>query len=287
MPENCADINGLLSGYIDGELSAEETALVEKHLASCENCGKELKRLNNIIELLRNIPRYQASTRLLSEVREEIKKRQTFWDLSSPFLKWGAGLAAAALVFFFLKSGAAVPAPQKTIPPSNEISFPWDIAKKSQAGQAPRPQAGVDEHGGGRTEPFESVLSDKAAAVGLIDQNSRVSQGQTYSAAYGGETEVLRAFHPKKSFIIRSVDEWNDFYSLVFPGKEMPYVDFSTRMVIGVCGPGLMRIAAARAAKESFLVSYRSETKNSDRGDISCCLKVIEKTDMEVIFTRE
>ncbi|GEM_PF-1442798 len=286
MPEKCADINGFLSGYIDGELSAEETPRVEEHLASCENCGKELKRLNNVIDLLRNIPRYQASTRLLSEVREEIKKRETFWDLSRPFLKWGAGLAAAVLILFLIKLNLAKPAPQKTIPASNEISFPWDIAKKSAAEQVPSPQAHTDEFGGGRTESFESNLPDKAAA-GLNARSDMVLQDQIYMAAYVGEIEVLRAFRPKKSFIIRSVDGWNDFYALVFPGKEMPYVDFSTRMIIGVCGPGHVNIVAAQPAKGKLLVSYRNETKNSNPGDISCCLKVIEKTDLDIIFTRE
>ena len=283
MPEECAEITGLLSGYIDAELSAEDTARVENHLAACENCGKELKRLNNVIELLRNIPRYQASTRLLSEVREEIKKRRTFWDLYRPFLKWGAGIGAAALIIFFFRLNTAVPAPQKTIHASDEISFPWAKGRKSAAVQVDSAQADTDEHGGGRTESFESNLPDKAADGGLKTMPGMVLE--TRSPAYSGETEVLRASHPEKSFVINSVDEWNDFYSSVFPGKEMPYVDFSTRMILGVCGPGHVSVVSAQPVKGKLQVRYRNETKNSNPGEISCCLKVIGKTNLEIVFS--
>ncbi len=287
MPEKCADMIGLLSGYIDGELSAEETAAVEEHAASCENCRKEIKRLNNITELLRNIPKYQASTRLLSEVREEIKKRRTFRDLLRPALKLGAGLAVAALVLFFIKHNFAVHLPQKTVPASNEISFPWNLAKKNMSAQDSRPQADTDYYGGGRTESFESDLSRKGPSAGLAGQSAVGSNDQICSPAYLGETGVLRGLPNQKNYIIRTVDEWNDFYPLVFPEKEMPYVDFSAKMVVGVCGPGNLRIVTARAAKGKFLVSCHNETKKKHPGEYSCCLKVIEKTDLDIEFTRD
>lgn len=49
----CADRELLLGGLIDGELDAANTALVEAHVARCEDCREELERLQAIRNLLR------------------------------------------------------------------------------------------------------------------------------------------------------------------------------------------------------------------------------------------
>jgi len=49
----CADKELLLGGLVDGELDAANTALVEAHVARCENCREELERLQAVRGLLR------------------------------------------------------------------------------------------------------------------------------------------------------------------------------------------------------------------------------------------
>ena len=49
----CVDQELLLGGLVDGELDAANTALVEAHVARCEDCREELERLQAVRSLLR------------------------------------------------------------------------------------------------------------------------------------------------------------------------------------------------------------------------------------------
>ena len=50
MSERCAPYVELLRGYLDGELTAEETHEVEQHLAGCADCGRGSRRCGHSIE---------------------------------------------------------------------------------------------------------------------------------------------------------------------------------------------------------------------------------------------
>jgi len=49
-------VRELLSTYIDGELSAEEATLVEKHLHECSACTQDLESLRQTVNLVRELP---------------------------------------------------------------------------------------------------------------------------------------------------------------------------------------------------------------------------------------
>lgn len=46
----------LLSAYIDGEVTGEESAYVERHIAECQHCSAELASLRWTVELLHEVP---------------------------------------------------------------------------------------------------------------------------------------------------------------------------------------------------------------------------------------
>ncbi|CAN5712827.1 hypothetical protein BH23CHL3_BH23CHL3_10540 [soil metagenome] len=48
-----------ISSYIDGELSTEEIAQVETHLASCQQCQQERRELLAVSRMIREVPVYQ------------------------------------------------------------------------------------------------------------------------------------------------------------------------------------------------------------------------------------
>jgi len=50
----CVDQELLLGGLVDGELDAANTALLEAHVARCEDCREELDRLHALHNLLRS-----------------------------------------------------------------------------------------------------------------------------------------------------------------------------------------------------------------------------------------
>jgi hypothetical protein len=79
----------LLSAYIDGEVSAAERALVERHLATCPTCTHDLEALRQTVQLLRQLPAVAAPrpfTLRESQVRPNC----------APVWRWVFGLPALA-----------------------------------------------------------------------------------------------------------------------------------------------------------------------------------------------
>ena len=67
----CADQEMLLSGLVDGELDAANTALLEAHLARCEGCREELERIQAVRALLAGGGvRYEAPETLKRRIAE-------------------------------------------------------------------------------------------------------------------------------------------------------------------------------------------------------------------------
>jgi anti-sigma factor RsiW len=101
----CANCLEMLSSYIDGELSAGESADVREHLQSCADCAREHRRILETSSLLKGrLMRYEAPDVLKARIRaqliatpREIEPRA----LNVPSRKrrdWLRGLAAAAVV---------------------------------------------------------------------------------------------------------------------------------------------------------------------------------------------
>ena len=52
---NCQEYKGLLMGYLDGELSAEEKDRLEKHLKTCASCQEELGDFRKLIAITNEV----------------------------------------------------------------------------------------------------------------------------------------------------------------------------------------------------------------------------------------
>jgi anti-sigma factor (TIGR02949 family) len=72
MHENCLELLGSLSSYIDGELPAELCRDLEKHLEGCENCRVVLNTTRRTIDLVQTPA---EKTDLPDEVRQRLFKR--------------------------------------------------------------------------------------------------------------------------------------------------------------------------------------------------------------------
>jgi len=64
----CERVEELLSFHLEGDLSAEEKALVESHLRSCPSCALLLSALNETRRALSEIPELEVSPELLSRL---------------------------------------------------------------------------------------------------------------------------------------------------------------------------------------------------------------------------
>jgi anti-sigma factor RsiW len=66
----CANCLEMLSSYIDGELSADESAQVREHLQSCADCAPEHRKLLDTSSLVRGrLMRYEAPDVLKARIR--------------------------------------------------------------------------------------------------------------------------------------------------------------------------------------------------------------------------
>lgn len=97
----CQKVKGLLSPYIDQQLSSLERVLVEDHLAKCAVCSGELKSLRATVNLLHRVPMVSPPrTFALAEVAPK-RRPVAFGALR-------AATAVAVLLLAFLFVGDAL-----------------------------------------------------------------------------------------------------------------------------------------------------------------------------------
>ena len=108
-----------LSAYLDCELSAEERAAVERHLAKCEGCCWDLETLRQTVEWTRNCAPVRVPRAFTLPVEaaapQAVRARRPAWGL--PFLQGATALVALLFVVVVvgdLSLGGATPrsAPQ-------------------------------------------------------------------------------------------------------------------------------------------------------------------------------
>lgn len=78
---DCKHVWDHISGYLDGDLSAETRALVQKHLEHCEICSAILDSTRNILILTADDRVFELpvgySSRLHARLEEEIGRLRT------------------------------------------------------------------------------------------------------------------------------------------------------------------------------------------------------------------
>jgi hypothetical protein len=92
-------VEGSLSAYIDGELSAKEKAQVQKHLQECQACVENLATLRQTVALLRELPAIPAPRSFAvrpAPVRPKVRAVAPAWGYG--LLKGATALAALLLV---------------------------------------------------------------------------------------------------------------------------------------------------------------------------------------------
>ncbi len=90
-----------ISSYIDGELSTEEIAQVETHLASCQQCQQERRELLAVSRMIREVPVYQP--RISALVKDRPAKLPA--GVVARFIR---PLAVAAIVILAAVTGLVV-----------------------------------------------------------------------------------------------------------------------------------------------------------------------------------
>jgi hypothetical protein len=75
---NCERIEELLSSFLEGELSASEKSLVERHLATCQACASLYSALQETREALFGFPEAEITESLASKLYAIPERRKKF-----------------------------------------------------------------------------------------------------------------------------------------------------------------------------------------------------------------
>ena len=105
---NCSKISGLLSAYMDGEVSEKEKQLVEAHLLECTFCKQKLDMMQKTKDILKDSPQMPVPETLFKDFGEYRKKTEQTEKKVVPLYKNYRVYASIAAVFVFafvLKSG--------------------------------------------------------------------------------------------------------------------------------------------------------------------------------------
>lgn len=73
----CSKAGKCLSSYIDSELDAKEVALLESHLAHCDQCTEELEQLRQLQGLFNQAQKFTAPPAFRAKVMERISEQPT------------------------------------------------------------------------------------------------------------------------------------------------------------------------------------------------------------------
>jgi len=76
----CADISELIDLYLDGDLSDESRARVQRHLIRCESCAYQLRSMDQARELLRDAHPHAQSSPSFRE-RASARLQDSFSDV--------------------------------------------------------------------------------------------------------------------------------------------------------------------------------------------------------------
>ena len=93
----CQKVKGMLSPYIDRQLTSSEQGLVEAHLERCEACCRELESLRAVVNLVHRVP--LVSPPRSFAIAEVVPKQRAV-----PVAVFSAATAVAVLLlaFFFV-----------------------------------------------------------------------------------------------------------------------------------------------------------------------------------------
>ena len=95
----CFDVQVELETYVDGELSPERTALLERHLAGCEGCRAELARVQAVVAALETWPLVAEPAQLTARVMAQVRPRPVLPGFRIQWSDLAISLAGASLVF--------------------------------------------------------------------------------------------------------------------------------------------------------------------------------------------
>jgi anti-sigma factor RsiW len=74
--DDCEEVRGMSSDYIDGELNTAKVSNVNSHILKCGPCDAFIKTLRATVSLLRSTPKQQPPSDFKQRLRDRLDQEQ-------------------------------------------------------------------------------------------------------------------------------------------------------------------------------------------------------------------
>ena len=136
---------GLLSDYLDGELSPQQERELEAHLEGCPKCTDELEELRQTLDTLGSLKSVSPPTEFVGKIQQRINKRSRgrFFGQESllvriPF-EWISFVIIMLLLVMYIMTVAQHTPEVKAPPPSEQQKVQRPIPAQPGGAPARRP----------------------------------------------------------------------------------------------------------------------------------------------------
>ena len=202
-----------LNDYLDGGLTAADRAVATAHLATCDDCRRELAELRATVALVRGLPQYAARRSFqlgLEYARSAARPGGWVARLLPALPAVRAATVAVAVLLVAVTAGDFVAnredsrqrAQQPITGPPGDQAFSMDDQAASNQGPTPAPALipapaappARDEEaaGGGGTESTAASSKTMEAGTGLSEPQAPQSAGQAAEAEQAAPADEVR-----------------------------------------------------------------------------------------------
>lgn len=97
---SCTETNSRLDDYIEGELSTDEVQAIEKHLANCDQCSKELQETGALRRALNSLPLVEPSEGFEERLFQEVQRQYANHGRNRFYAGFVTAMAASLALWF-------------------------------------------------------------------------------------------------------------------------------------------------------------------------------------------
>ncbi len=162
-----------LSPFIDGQLELSRREALERHLATCAFCQKELASLRQVVALLRRVPQVEASRSFALTQAPSVRLRwPVMYGSSIRYATAVAAMLLLAVVMADLVTGRPTAlAPAGPGPANVQLNDGSEESEGTRAAATAAPLAGSQDIGQTTPtpQPLPSAASEKAQFTGVAE----------------------------------------------------------------------------------------------------------------------
>ncbi len=200
----CRDFEGLVTEYLDGELSQNIQHQMEEHLSSCQACAQKINSVKMLCRQLKNLMTVKTSAefenmlraRIRLENRKERYQRESFFSLRrANLLAYAVALVVVVLAGFFITQQVRR---QQSAAPQAAANMEW---QNGQAIQQQKNSGEVIVYYVDR-EPAMKILSPRNFVRRLERTKTTNPNQDTIAVSFSNQkmTNLSGTYYPTKSY---------------------------------------------------------------------------------------